>query len=441
MSTSDILPDVGKYVEKIRSLLARDIARYCLSLLIVFITLGLLLMNVYIIYSSSGLLATLLAFLVVPRPDINVQLEVEKREVKIGDKIDLKIRVVSSRGLGIITCRINIPENFEIVKGRTTFMIIKGVGRSEYLYDITLRAAKIGKCRITISEVELYHVLGVGGPKKISNIAEIELAVVPYIIQVAQIRRIRQARTRIPPITVSRLTLGAASTEFKEIRKYVPGDPVKNINWKATARVGSEVPLVNEYEKESISRVMIVPDLSERTNIGGGGAHVQEEILSIVFSIIRLLLRRGCRVHVVDPFSGEIRNVRGLKDYVRIYREIIERRSRGETGIDILEALGRQYSRIRNVDYLIILTYIDHRSLKMLERFRTLARRCKILVIDFDVSELLRKDVYGEYVSDMYRIYKIAFQKHLRKLGVKVLLHVSGINIGRTVNMILCQVS
>ncbi len=441
MSTNEITRELERYVEKVRSLITRDLSRYCLTLFIIIVVLGLLFTNVYLIYSSSGILATLLTFLAIPRPDVEVFLELERREYKISDTITLSIRVVSSRGLGIITLKVSVPENLEIVSGRTTFMIIKGIGKLEHVHNITLRAARTGKCRVIIDEVEIHHILGIGGPKKLNNVTSIELTIMPYIVKTAHNIRIRPMRVRMPPIMVSKLTLGAASTEFREIRKYVPGDPVKNINWKATARTGSEIPLVNEYEKESISRVMLVPDLSERTDIGGRGIHVQEEILSITFSLARSLLRRGCKVYIVDPYEGKIRNIRGLKEYVRAYREIIERKSSGKTGIDVLYILDREQSKIRNIDYIIILTYIDQNTIKILEKLRTLAKRCKVITIDFDISSILEIDEYGEYIAEMYRIYKLSFQRYLRKMNIRTITHLSGLSIGKVVGVLLCQVS
>ncbi|NPA70264.1 MAG: DUF58 domain-containing protein [Crenarchaeota archaeon] len=441
MSTSELSRELERYLEKVRSLITRDLSKYCLTLFTILVVLGILLANVYILYSSTGILATLLTFLAIPRPDVEIQLQLERREYKIGDVMNLKVRVISSRGLGTITIRLSVPENLEVIHGRTSFMIIKGIGRSEQVYDIMLRASKTGRCRVTVSEVELYHIFGIGGPKKLNDVASIEIMIAPYVVKVSRSIRLRPMKMRIPPIMVSRLMLGAASTEFREIRKYVPGDPVKNINWKATARTGSDVPLVNEYEKESISRVMIIPDLSERTDIGGRGVHVQEEIISITFSLIRSLLKRGCRVYVLDPYDGKIRNVRGLREYVRTYRDIIERKSDGRTGIDVLHIVGKGMLKIRNIDYMIILTYIDQNTVRVLENLRTLAKRCKIVIIDFDISNILKREEYGEYVAEMYRIYKVMFQRYLRKFNIRTLIHTSGLSIGRIVNMLLCQVS
>ncbi|NPA23836.1 MAG: DUF58 domain-containing protein [Crenarchaeota archaeon] len=432
------LSDIEKYVSRIRSLLTRDLTGHCLSLFLILMILGTALLNVYMVYAGSGVLACMFMSLIIPRPRAEVRLVSEKAQYRVGEIFDLNVRVLSDSGLGLITVRIELPENVELVQGRTTFMIVKGLGKVELSYKITLRARKTGNCKIVVKEIESFHIFGIGGPKRLSNTESIEVSIVPYIVQPLHGPRIRPLRARTQPLHVSRLMIGAASTEFREIRKYVPGDPIKNINWKATARVGSEIPLVNEYEKESISRILIVPDLSRRTIIEGSGVNVQEEILSVMFSLMRILLRKGCRITVMHPYSGKLVRVRGVRDYVRLYREIVDLRNRETEGQDVISAV--QNLKIRGIDYSIILTYIDPGTVRSIENIRKVLKS-RVIVVDFEVSKIMEHDMYIEGAVDMYLIYKLAFQKYLRRRGVEVILHKSGSRVGELVYMLTCRIS
>jgi len=64
--------------------------------------------------------------------------------------------------------------------------------------------------------------------------------------------------------------IGVATTDFREIRNYVYGDPIKNINWKATARSSSPEmwPLTNEYEVEGKKTVWLFLDTAGELEIG-----------------------------------------------------------------------------------------------------------------------------------------------------------------------------
>lgn len=50
----------------------------------------------------------------------------------------------------------------------------------------------------------------------------------------------------------------ANQTEFKDIREYVPGDDIRTVNWKATARVGRT--MVNNYEDERSQHIINIID-------------------------------------------------------------------------------------------------------------------------------------------------------------------------------------
>ena len=52
------------------------------------------------------------------------------------------------------------------------------------------------------------------------------------------------------------------SLNFDDLREYVPGDDVKDIDWKATAR--SQQPLVREYIAEKKHNILFVLDTNKR---------------------------------------------------------------------------------------------------------------------------------------------------------------------------------
>ena len=54
--------------------------------------------------------------------------------------------------------------------------------------------------------------------------------------------------------------------EFDEVREYTPGDEIRTIDWKVTARVGH--PYVQRYVEERELTVMFVADLSASGTFG-----------------------------------------------------------------------------------------------------------------------------------------------------------------------------
>ena len=64
--------------------------------------------------------------------------------------------------------------------------------------------------------------------------------------------------------------------EFEEVRAYIPGDDVRHIDWKVTARTG--VPHVKEHREEREMTVMLLVDVSSSGAFG-----------TVAYSIIEVL--------------------------------------------------------------------------------------------------------------------------------------------------------
>jgi uncharacterized protein (DUF58 family) len=94
--------------------------------------------------------------------------------------------------------------------------------------------------------------------KEISIQDTVELTVVPRLEKISDI----SVRSRVNPYPGTMQTHRAGvATEFHGVRGYTPGDSYKRINWKAFARWNA--PMVNEYELESTTDVIIVLDARE----------------------------------------------------------------------------------------------------------------------------------------------------------------------------------
>lgn len=96
---------------------------------------------------------------------------------------------------------------------------------------------------------------------------------------------------------VSRATSSGDSGEFVSLREYRPGDPVKHIDWKATAKAGTTI--VRQYQEEYFTRYGIVLD----TFIGKGSDKLVEEAVSVAASIV---VRQDTQRDVIDLlFAGD----------------------------------------------------------------------------------------------------------------------------------------
>ena len=110
--------------------------------------------------------------------------------------------------------------------------------------------------------------------------------------------------------------------EFEEVRPYVPGDEIRDIDWNVTARLGA--PYVKRFVEERELTVMLVVDVSRSMRFGTAGAEKRElaaELCAVLgFAALRNndrvgLVLAGERVeHFVPPARGRTHLLRMLRD-------------------------------------------------------------------------------------------------------------------------------
>jgi uncharacterized protein (DUF58 family) len=110
--------------------------------------------------------------------------------------------------------------------------------------------------------------------------------------------------------------------EFEEVRPYVVGDEVRDIDWNVSARLGA--PYVKRFVEEHELSVMLVVDVSRSMRFGTSGQEKRElaaELCAVLgFAAIRQndrvgLLLAGDRVqHFVPPARGRTHLLRLLRD-------------------------------------------------------------------------------------------------------------------------------
>jgi uncharacterized protein (DUF58 family) len=110
--------------------------------------------------------------------------------------------------------------------------------------------------------------------------------------------------------------------EFEEVRHYVPGDEVRDIDWNVSARFGA--PYVKRFVEERELSVMLVVDVSRSMRFGTVGQEKRElaaELCAILgFAALRnndrvgLLLAGAAVEHFVPPARGRTHLLRLLRD-------------------------------------------------------------------------------------------------------------------------------
>lgn len=88
------------------------------------------------------------------------------------------------------------------------------------------------------------------------------------------------------------------SQDFEDLRGYVPGDEIRDIDWKATARTGS--PLIKRYIAMRSQQLLFVSDSGRNMAAQARGGELKKDIAVMAMGVIGLLaIRHGDSVALV----------------------------------------------------------------------------------------------------------------------------------------------
>ncbi|HPU97442.1 MAG TPA: DUF58 domain-containing protein [Candidatus Hydrogenedentes bacterium] len=187
--------------------------------------------------------------------------------------------------------------------------------------------------------------------------------------------------------------------EFQEVRQYVPGDDVRNIDWNVTARTG--MPHVKIMHEERELTVMLVLDLSGSGWFGSVSRFKNEVAAEICGALAFTAIRNNDKVGLLiftDEVELYLRPDKGTKHVLRVIREALcFRPSRKGTRIETaLRALNRLLPR-RAVVFLVS-DFMDSDYEQIL---RVTAKRHDLIAITLtDPREMSLPDVGPVWLED-----------------------------------------
>jgi uncharacterized protein (DUF58 family) len=132
--------------------------------------------------------------------------------------------------------------------------------------------------------------------------------------------------------------------QFSEHRVYQPGDDVRHIDWKVSAR--SRDPLIKKYEEERELTVFLVVDVSASKNFGSTSKLKSEMAAEIAGMLAYAAVHTGDKVGLL-LFGGEVEKIippkKGKQHILRVIRDVLNfvPRTKGTDLKGALESAGR----------------------------------------------------------------------------------------------------
>ena len=224
------------------------------------------------------------------------------RTPRRGDPIDVELRVRPGARNDVTEVHQPVPDGFSLQDGSNVALL---AGEAPAAIRFRLRAHARGAHTLPAAVAESIDPRGLLGSRALELAKPESLQVTPRSLSAERLRRRVRGRARLLLPDRREARVGGGSTDFRELREYVWGDPPKAINWKATARRLSragrhanvpQVPLVNEYEKEGRATILILLDASAELRVGTKLETGLDHAVEGALSAARLFLSRGARV-------------------------------------------------------------------------------------------------------------------------------------------------
>ncbi len=186
-----------------------------------------------------------------------------------------------------------LPETFVVLEGSNLHLLPPG---ASHHFEMTMAGPKRGAYQLDPPTLELLHPLLLAPAEVLATGEPPEITIEPKVRPLRTVKGLRgPSRDRAGEDPASR---GLESTEFHELRDYVRGDPLKHVNWKATAKHSTKDInlIVNEFEPEARKNVWFFLDLHRDLEVGTTLNTALEEAIDITLALVHHFTGRGHRV-------------------------------------------------------------------------------------------------------------------------------------------------
>lgn len=314
-----------------------------------------------------------------------------------------------------------VPQGLTVTDGDPWIQLsLPTGGKTEFSYTVEGKRGSypFRHLRVTVNEhLGLFRHRGwleVGG----------NLMVLPELLRLEHLD-IRPLRTRgyAGPIP-SRLA--GSGTDFFGVREYQLGDPLRWINWRASAR-HQHALFTNEFEMERIADVGLILDARQNNNVVVDNDSLFEHAIAATAGLAEAFLNDGNRVGMLVYGRGLEMTYPG---YGKVQRErIMQALAHAKTG-DSLVFESMDYLPVRFFpakSQIVLVSPLRKEDLSILTRLR--ARGYQVLVVSPDpvtfeaqkYAQVADADASIQLALRITRVERELMLRLLRRVGIQVI--------------------
>jgi len=284
------------------------------------------------VYLTSGTLVALSLPIVVylgvmgffldrQRTELEVERRVSDTRVMAGDSVRVRV-LVRNRGepVELLEVTDTIPDYLAVTEGTNSALMSLEEGEM-CSFEYTLKCPLRGRFRLESMKLAVMDT-GRLHRSEMTFSERSEFSVVARV-EAAKEVKIAPKRTRnwVGMIKSRRVGIG---TEFFALRDYLPGDEMRRINWKASAR--RDMLLTNEFESECSGDATLILDARLEANVGSIDDCAVEHGVRAATTIASQILKDKNRVGliVLRDIIDEVYPAFGKRQFYRLSEHLLD---------------------------------------------------------------------------------------------------------------------
>ncbi len=260
-------------------------------------------------------------------PRLSAARVVSSERAFVGSEVEVRLRIRNDgAALGLLELVDTLPPEFGVVRGTNhtlvtlapgetvdLFYVVKAKVKGDYVLG-PLRARALDPLGLAVDDVTAASASAIIVAPAMEDLARVQLGP-------------RRTRPWFGHVASRRIGVG---TEFWGMREYVPGDDVRRINWKASARFDRLYS--NEFEGERSGDVVIILDARRESAVGTTTVNTVEVGVRAALGVADHVLASQNRVGLIvqRDVLDWVPPAFGRKQLFRILDHLIHVRAGGE---------------------------------------------------------------------------------------------------------------
>jgi len=376
----------------------------------------------------SALFVTDILLLFASKNSVHANRIVPKK-LSNGDENTIRIKVINNYNFEIRVGIIDeLPHQFQIRDFNISITLDAG---EERLLTYQLRPTERGDYEF--GSVNVFATTRLGLAKRKHSFGSTHsVPVYPSFIQMRKFE-LYAISNRLTEIGVKKVRRIGHTLEFDQIKNYVPGDDVRSINWKATARANKL--MVNQYQDERSQPVINVIDMGRVMKMPFDGLHLLDYAINTSLVISNIALLKHDRAGLVTFSNNDTMVVKPEQKRTHI-QKIQETLYNIKT--NFLESdFERLYGTLRRhiTHRSLILLYTNFETLSSMQRqlpyLQRIANDHLLVTIFFENTELSKLieeesktlgDIYTKTIAEEFAFEKREIVRYLNQRGIQTIL-------------------